>query len=29
MEHGSHGGEHPAILARESRGFFFPKLTPH
>jgi hypothetical protein len=27
MEQVSHGREHPAILAPESRGFFFPKFT--
>jgi hypothetical protein len=24
----SHGREHPAILAVESRDFFFPRFTP-
>src|SRR5438034_10224745 len=27
MEGGSHGRKHPAILAGESRGFFFPQFT--
>jgi hypothetical protein len=27
MEQVSHAREHPAILAPESRGFFFPKFT--
>jgi hypothetical protein len=25
---GSHGQDHPAILARESRYFFLPEFTP-